>query len=471
MSETESGTRSLRRLGMACLTLYAALAIFFWTAWSHNTRWINDAVMIAATGALGTLYFAGLKFVAQAPVTLIVMFAVGLGLVGFLMPPFDSTDVFFYMATGWQQAHYGANPYSASLRSLDAQNDPMIRNQWMTRNRNPWLDIPTPYGFLFTLLARGLAFLGDGNFWLTLDLFAFMNVLMHAGTAWLLWKAGKLLPDGSGKVMLYLYTWNPFVVLQYLADLHNDIIVAFLIVAAAYLLLKRQSAWGLPLLVAAGLIKYVALVLVPFVLVSVVRQRKWKNGIQAAAVSAGLIFASAWPYAGEIGSFQYRLIWAQVSESTGSLHAFVMYTLRAAARLWPPLMSSLADVGRLVQAGLWVLFAIFVVRELYVSWRDPDAPLMMIERWTLILFVLIFVASSQFYAWYLGMVLPLALLTRRRTILADCVIALSVAHMLSFTFLSRKAIGYFLVATLLPVLYSAAESRRWRLRQIACSVH
>ena len=83
----------------------------------------------------------------------------------------------------------------------------------------------------------------------------------------------------------------------------------------------------------------------------------------------------------------------------------------------------------------------------------------MIDRWTSILFGLIFVASSQFYAWYIGMMFPLALLTHRKTILADVVLVLSGAHMLSFTFLRRKAIGYFLIATALPVLLVVISRR------------
>src|SRR5262249_56686483 len=101
---------------------------------------------------------------------------------------------------------------------------------------------------------------------------------------------------------------------------------------------------------------------------------------------------------------------------------------------------------------------------LYHSWKEgSEEPIVMIQKWTTILFVLIFVASSQFYAWYLGMLLPLALLTHRKNILTECVLALSGAHMLSFTFLRRKAIGYFVVATLIPIFGLVAYRQRWRV--------
>jgi hypothetical protein len=100
----------------------------------------------------------------------------------------------------------------------------------------------------------------------------------------------------------------------------------------------------------------------------------------------------------------------------------------------------------------------FAARELFLSCKQPVLEsFMMIQRWTTILFVLIFVGSSQFYAWYIGMMFPLAILTRGTTLAADWVIALSGGHILSFTFLRRKAIGYFLLASALPVVYLLAH--------------
>src|SRR5262249_55271947 len=145
VSELATESRPLRRIGICSLVLYASLAVFFWTAWSFKTRRIDEAVIIVVFAALAFLYFYGLKFVRRSAASTVLLFAVLVGAIGFVTPPFDSTDVFFYMATGWQQAHYGANPYSQLLRDVaGSDRDPMIQNKWMSRNRNPWLDIPMP---------------------------------------------------------------------------------------------------------------------------------------------------------------------------------------------------------------------------------------------------------------------------------------------------------------------------------------
>ena len=180
MSERTPESRVLGRIGLSSLVLYIVLAIFFWTTWSFKVRWIDEIVIIAAMASLAGLYFYGLKFARRAAASTIVVFAILVGLAGFVTPPFDSTDVFFYMATGWQQSHYGGNPYSGVLRNVSgAAEDPMIQNEWIMRNRNPWLDIPLPYGFLFALVSRAIAWLGRGSFWGTLALFSSLN-LRHA---------------------------------------------------------------------------------------------------------------------------------------------------------------------------------------------------------------------------------------------------------------------------------------------------
>src|SRR5206468_2622529 len=119
MSDVKSDSRALSVFGLCSMALYIVLAVFFWTAWSFKANAIDEVILFVATGALVTLYFWGLKFAKRAATSAIVIFAIGVGVVGFFTPPFDSTDIFFYMATGWQQAHYGANPYSVSLRSVE----------------------------------------------------------------------------------------------------------------------------------------------------------------------------------------------------------------------------------------------------------------------------------------------------------------------------------------------------------------
>ena len=74
------------------------------------------------------------------------------------------------------------------------------------------------------------------------------------------------------------------------------------------------------------------------------------------------------------------------------------------------------------------------------------------DRWTSILFAVVFIGSSQFYTWYIGMVFPLSLLGLGGSRLTDIIVLLSGTHM-AFNFMRGKAIGYFLLTTALPVMF------------------
>jgi MFS-type transporter involved in bile tolerance (Atg22 family) len=72
--------------------------------------------------------------------------------------------------------------------------------------------------------------------------------------------------------------------------------------------------------------------------------------------------------------------------------------------------------------------------------------------------------SSQFFSWYLGTLFPLSVLVQG-TFLGQSVIAISVGQLLGFTDLRRKAIGFFLICTLIPLLLVWwSFRRRYRAR-------
>jgi hypothetical protein len=151
-----------RVLGCCSLAFYCILSGLFWNNFTSTATRADDATVFVAAAALVIIYFYGRRWAKNVSTVLIVGFALAFALVGVFIVPFDSTDVFFYMATGWQQAHYANNPYSTSLRDIsEILDDPMVQNEWMARNRNPWLDLPLPYGFLFALISKGIAWIGQ----------------------------------------------------------------------------------------------------------------------------------------------------------------------------------------------------------------------------------------------------------------------------------------------------------------------
>jgi hypothetical protein len=256
------------------------------------------------------------------------------------------------------------------------------------------------------------------------------------------------------------------IVLQFLVNLHNDILMASLILLAFYFLLRGRAIWVLPALIAAGLVKYVAFALAPFALGFIFRRYGWKTAVKSLMLSSAVAAILSVPYIWELPSFKVGSVVTQFSESSGSLHAFMTFVFRAIAPFVSSRQVDLQSFSRFAGTFLWLTAGMFTLRQLARSWTSRKiAESEVATRWTSILFAVVFIGSSQFYPWYIGMLLPLSVVGAGTSLLTDVVVMLSGTHLV-FTFLRTKAIGYFLISTAIPVMLVV-----WRFRrhgQVIC---
>jgi hypothetical protein len=249
------------------------------------------------------------------------------------------------------------------------------------------------------------------------------------------------------------------IVLHFLVNLHNDLIMAALIVLAFYLILRGRVVWALPALVAAGFVKYAAFAIAPFALAFVLRRYGRKAAIQSLLLSLAIGILVSVPYISELPSFKVGPVLTQFTESSGSLHAFLTFVFRAIA----PIISSSLDFqafSRFAGTLLWLTAGVFTLRQLAHAWSSRKAmPNEVADRWTSVLFAIVFIGSSQFYPWYIGMLLPLSVVGAGSSLLTDIVVMLSGTH-LAFNFLRTRAIGYFLISTLVPVTIAVWHFRK-----------
>lgn len=466
----KTASRGLFICGLMSLLIYLLIAVTFWTEAVFRRTFAIQVLLYASLGALTLLYFLTIPLVRKSGLKLVLVFGIAIAAVGFLTSPFDSTDVFFYMAQGWLQSHYGNNPYVSVLRDIpDGGNDSMIYNRWMELNQNPWLDEPMPYGFGFALIARLITWLGDGHWWPTFFLFRLINLAMHVAIGYLLWKTAAFIPGAEPKLVMYLYAWNPLVVLQYLANSHNDLIMGALILLGFFLLCRKRPTWLLSVLVLAGFVKYAAFVLVPLAFVVVLRQYDSPATVKSVALAVLTAAAVCHPYIWDAQEFKFHDVVSQLSESRGSMHAFMMYPLEAVFSAISPIVDiDLGLVSRICRRILWLFVVVVGIRELRRSWsRQASTPREVAIRWTSILFAVMFVGSSQFYAWYIGMIFPLSLLCAGTSTISDILVLLSGTHMMGFTFLRRNHFAYFLLATAIPALLVILWRRSSREASIA----
>ena len=184
---------SLSLYGVLTAAVYLLTALFYFKGPEVHSRTARELFAWFICLTLLFLFWKGYQQISQADKPqsrTIVGFALVFCLLAFFIFPFHSTDVFGYINRGWQQVHYGQNPYINFLAEVpNWQQDPMLREHWIYN--------PNPYGFLFALMTRFIAWLGNGNWWLTLALFKTINVLAYAATGWVLWSASKHLSSSS----------------------------------------------------------------------------------------------------------------------------------------------------------------------------------------------------------------------------------------------------------------------------------
>ena len=137
------------------------------------------ALHLVLFGALGVLYAAIVLTLARwpdvVPVRRIAVASGAVALAFVVGMPWVSPDVFFYIGTGWVDAHHGLNPYQHPMASVPGHgSDPMFANV-----HPPFLTGTTSYGPLFQKLAGGIAALSGGSVKLALGLHKAFYLLLH----------------------------------------------------------------------------------------------------------------------------------------------------------------------------------------------------------------------------------------------------------------------------------------------------
>ena len=154
---------------------------------------------------------------------------VALHVIFLLSPPLTLTDVFNYLNYGRMEYVYGLNPYT-TIPALEPHTDP-------TFLLSNWHGLLSPYGPLFTVFTMSLVKLGvAGSFW------AIKSVLMVASlaTIFLVYRCAQLL-GRNPVVAAVIVGANPIVLVWGMGGDHNDFLMLFFLVLAAWLLLRARS--------------------------------------------------------------------------------------------------------------------------------------------------------------------------------------------------------------------------------------
>ena len=162
-----------------------------------------------------------------------------------LAPPLFTRDIFSYLAQGALPLH-GFDPYAVGPDAM-----PGI----LTDNVHYfWQDTPAPYGPLFIIVAKTVAWLAGNNIIAGVLL---MRLALLPGLALLVWALPELTRRLGGRVpvALWIAVANPMMVVNMIGGGHNDLLVVGFLAAGALLALRGRHAAGIALVTLAMAVK------------------------------------------------------------------------------------------------------------------------------------------------------------------------------------------------------------------------
>jgi hypothetical protein len=221
-----------------------------------------------------------------------------------------SLDIYDYIARGRITGVHSGNPYVQTPAQYPS--DPFMEYA-------SWKDKTAAYGPVWEVLSGFISRLAGDRLW--------PNMIIHKGVALVSYLAcvlviAAILQRVAPKRALagtLLFAWNPLILLEGVANGHNDLLMMSLILGALWALSKTESmadesssadrirrlsygALGVVLLWLAVLIKFVPILLLPlFLFYLLVKERTWRDRIMVGLFLLALIGLITFQY--------YRVFW------------------------------------------------------------------------------------------------------------------------------------------------------------------
>lgn len=241
---------------------------------------------------LGLIYFITFWIIRTTPVlsnlakVLIATTILGPAIVNVLLYPVGALDVFNYMIELKLTYFYHENPYLVTFEAY--RDDSFALPAFL-------VDVPLFYGPVWLLLSWLPAIVvGFDSFIRVLVALKIFNAILLAGTAIL---ASRFHSDPRKRwLTAFLILANPLVLFEGIANVHNDVMMTFFLIAAV-LALKKKSVLAGPLLVLATLVKFYPVALAPLFVVRVFADRwGWRKAAISAVLSVVALIVVVAPY-------------------------------------------------------------------------------------------------------------------------------------------------------------------------------
>lgn len=362
-----------------------------------------------------------------------------ISLIFMVMLPWTSSDIFYYMGVGEIDSVYHQNPYYVTIEDVYNENNGNIQDEILEKSvTNPWSSTTVVYGPMAQLLFRITTKISFKNVDLCLFMFKIINVLLHILNCYLIYKITKKIKFSI------IYGLNPLIFLEFIGNVHHDIvIVTFVLLALYFLLKKKQIVPSVIFLSIATGIKYYPILLLPIVILYYFKDEKKISRRIIKCMKYGILFVV-------VLALQYLIYAKDFSILTAMLIQNSKYykTIYAGLAFGFEKQMPVIEMRRLVL----IIFVVAYIKFCFKLLFNKEQKFYKIIRqynWILILFIL---SLSNFQQTYYIWLLPTIMWQKGNMI--KCIIGLNIASEIGnsiFMFFKEDS-KYDLIFVLITVL-------------------
>ena len=406
---------------------------------------LATGVVLAASRLAGRILQERLSRIDKALFFWLILLGTGVFGLTMLVAPIGLTifsqDMLTYGLYGHMVAVQHVNPYG----TLPGPQD-ILQTLVGVKTTTPYGPVWTDISVLLALVTRNST--GLNSIASTILVFRVLGLVAHLLNVVLLWTILTHVKPEMRLPATLLYAWNPLILLFGIAEMHQEIVLVCVILAAILFFQRNSPTIGWVFVLFAALLNFLWLPLLPLFFRLMLKQSRilrlghrllWCGGmILISLVVVVLAYAPYWHAIGFTGiALQLQHTFVQ-DTPVNSLDAALLHLPLASTWLTSPhhwSLIALSLVGLFLLLGLWLANTLELV-ILFSAW----------------LLLMLGVLLPIYWPWYLIAPLVLALCsTNRRTILLTML--LSVASLLSYYWLLTSTwTGQALVTIGMPVL-------------------
>lgn len=367
--------------------------------------------------------------------------------------PYTSTDVYSYIANGWSVAHYKENPYYTATGEIADKyqiSDPMFN-----KVANCWRYETVVYGPLWTIICSALSGLSFGNIDVALLLLKLANLIIHLVNCLLIYKITRK------NVFVILYGLNPFILFEALGNVHNDIFIVFFILLAMYFAVKKKNLFlAVAFIAMATAIKYLAILILPFIVIYIVRKKEIKDRIKC-CIYCGVEYIA-------IIAFFYIFFLNDLNVLAGIFIQQGKYNRSIFYLIYNLLNGDVSKVGIIqnITLGLFAIYYIFTIVKILL--QKEIKLYKTIQKYHVILMIFTFVLITNFNPWYIMWLFPTMFWIKGKSIKNTLHLSYAgqIANMASFALWSEEqylSIPYFIIMVVTTIMLNLISNKtNWK---------